>query len=108
MSFVEDSETQRGCPPADVDVVTFAPILSLRSDHTELVECLRVNAPLFCHDSVRATYGCDAYYVDTASLSPARLVASAAYWCNVFGHDRKKARWKGFVRIDLSDDSVVL
>lgn len=107
-SFVEDSEANRGRPPADLDVVTFAAILSLRSNHAELVECLRVNAVLFCRDSLRANYGCDAYYVDTTSLSPAGLVASAAYWCNLFGHDRKDALWKGFVRIDLNDDSVVL
>jgi hypothetical protein len=102
-SFVEDSERVRCRSPSDLDVVTFAPILSLSEDHAVIASCMKENVALFTHDSVKSAYRCDAYFVDTSLLSTERIVASAAYWCSLFGHDRDKV-WKGFVRIDLADD----
>ncbi|QDE41033.1 hypothetical protein FIV34_18410 [Luteibacter pinisoli] len=102
-SFVEDSESSRGRPPSDIDVVTFASLGKARSTHEQVVQAFRANADLFNNLSVKAAHGCDAYVVDTA-LSTERLIASTGYWANLFGHQRDTCRWKGIVMVKLVDD----
>jgi hypothetical protein len=102
-SFVEDSESLRGRPPSDIDVVTFASLGKARSTHEQVVEAFRANAGLFNNLSVKAAHGCDAYFVDTA-LPPDKLIASTGYWANLFGHQRDTCRWKGIVMVKLVDD----
>jgi hypothetical protein len=106
-SFVEDSERKRGRPPADLDVVTFAPVLSSHATNEQLIDALREHAPLFISREVRAAYHCDAYLVDTG-MSPARIVASASYWISLFGRQRGKPCWKGMLQLDLIDDFDLL
>ncbi|QWT20028.1 hypothetical protein KPL74_20050 [Bacillus sp. NP157] len=101
-SFVEDSESKRGRPPFDIDIVTFTPFTTVRSTTMQAIEAIRSNTQLFSRQSVLATYGCDAYIVDTA-VSPDRIIRAASYWTNVFGHERVTGKWKGILQLEMND-----
>ncbi|UPG94013.1 DUF6932 family protein [Luteibacter aegosomatissinici] len=106
-SFVEDSEATRGQPPADLDVVTFAPLLASRPCREQLFDALSEKTSLFSSHGVRSTFGCDAYFVDT-TMPPMQLISHASYWLGLFGHQRDTNTWKGILRIDLGDDGDML
>jgi hypothetical protein len=58
-SFLEDAETLRGRPPADIDLVTFAslpPGVTARDFHDR-------HAGLLDHRQAKQQFGCDAYII---------------------------------------------
>lgn len=106
-SFLEDAETVRGRPPADIDLVTFAsmpPGITARDFHNR-------HADLFDPRLTRPRFGCDAYFVDLGlgARRPDLLVMQSRYWYGLFSHQRASGLWKGMLQIDLySDDEAVL
>lgn len=101
-SFVEDVEAIRGRPPGDVDIVTFAHRPT--NDPNELYKMIVSNPNLFEPKITKATYHCDAYFVDL-STDPALVVDDAAYWFGLFSHQRgTAATWKGMIKISLASD----
>jgi hypothetical protein len=104
-SFVEDVETLRQRPPADIDLVTFVrlPAGVAASDFAAAHELL------FDHGEVESRFGCDAYVVDLGlgARRPERLVAQARYWYGLFSHQRASALWKGMLKVDLDSDDAM-
>lgn len=103
-SFVENCEALRGRPPADVDIVTFAHVSVPPAQVPALVQN---NLDIFDSAQAKATYKCDAYFVDLNKPS-ALVVSDAFYWFGLFSHQRVSNLWKGMLRIPImSDDSLV-
>lgn len=108
-SFVEDCEKTRGRPPADIDVITFAYRPKdangnyLGNDEFYLIS--EQNSDLFDSEVAKASYHCDAYYVDFHQ-HPHALAQVVTYWCNLFSHSRINNVWKGILEVQLNvDDS---
>jgi hypothetical protein len=103
-SFTEDCEGRRGRPPGDIDVITLADLPVGRPDVTAFMQA---NLALFSTAQAKATYKCDAYFIDLGKAS--RLIAEdTMYLFGLFSHQRVTALWKGMVKIPLiSDDDVV-
>jgi hypothetical protein len=105
-SFLEDAERNRGRPPADIDVVTFAalpPGMHPRAFRERY-------ADLIYSRLTKSRFQCDAYFVDlgTGSRRPELLVAQTRYWYGLFSHQRASYLWKGMLQVDLvSDDEAV-
>lgn len=102
-SFAEDIETIVGCPPHDIDVVTF---FRLPPGQTQQ-SLSRARPRLFDPRGTKNDYHVDAYFVQLDSGSPEPLVNQSAYWYSLWSH-RRNGQWKGYLRIDLSssDDPV--
>lgn len=83
-SFAEEKEL-----PGDIDVVSWS-TASLPAQ--------------FVVPVAKATYGLDAYAVFLGA-PPASLVSAAAYWRQLFGHQRKTGRHKGFFAVLLTGDA---
>jgi hypothetical protein len=101
-SFVEDVEMLRSRPPGDIDLVTFAhrPV----QDEDEWALIVEGNEHLFDPEQTKATFHCDAYFVDM-SLTPELVVGDTAYWYGLFSHQRgAAATWKGMIRVSLVSD----
>lgn len=104
-SFVEDVETLRGRPPGDIDIVTFA--RRTVEDPREWYSVLVSNPHLFDPEVAKATFKCDAYFVDL-SVAPELLVSNTAYWFNLFSHQRgAAATWKGMIKVSLTSDDDI-
>lgn len=102
-SFVEDCETIRQRPPGDVDIVTFAYRPAHAHDDQSWGALFGANIPLFDPDQTKATFKCDAYYVDLLKF-PHFVVADTAYFNGLFSHQRDTAQWKGMLRVMLQSD----
>jgi hypothetical protein len=103
-SFVEDTETNRFRPPDDIDVVT----LANRPDPDPVAwrHLVRTNIKLFDPDLTKASFGCDAYFIDLLKKSDI-VVADVTYFFGLFSHQRNTGTWNGMVRVPLrSDDQV--
>lgn len=100
-SFVENVEFNRGRPPADVDLVTFA------FRPTEIVDewkaLVKANEALFNPQKSKDVYLCDAYFVDL-NIHPFAIVNSTKYWFGLFSHQRESYLWKGMIKINLLCD----
>ncbi len=105
-SFIEDIETIRGRPPADIDLVTFASRPAAHAANwTDFVDA---HPELFDQDESKAQFHCHAFFVDM-TRTPEYVIDSTAYWFGLFSHQRESALWKGLVRIPIqSDDELVL
>ena len=106
-SFLEDAETLRGRPPADIDLVTFASLPT----HVVARDFRVRHADLLDHQLTKLRFGCDAYFVDLglSARRPDLLVMQSRYWYGLFSHQRASGLWKGMLQIDLlSDDEAVL
>ena len=104
-SFVENCETIRQRPPADVDVVTFAyrPPSVLRDP--DWLQLFLANTNLFDPPRTKADFLCDAYYIDLNK--PAHFVVmDTAYFNGLFSHQRDTAQWKGMILVDLNSDDA--
>lgn len=104
-SFLEDCERNRGRPPKDVDLVTFA-----RRPHQHQIDAdwqafVTANQDLFDRKEVKATYSCDAFYVDLF-LPPEAVVSRSRYWFGLFSHQRSTYLWKGLIEVPLVDDDA--
>jgi hypothetical protein len=96
-SFCEDIESLESRPPKDIDVVTF---FCLPNNYTQET-FLKAYSQLFNHDFNKNNYHVDAYFVDLNGGASEFLINNSAYWYSLWSH-RRDARWKGYLRIDLS------
>ncbi|HEX8613914.1 MAG TPA: hypothetical protein VF800_21770 [Telluria sp.] len=100
-SFMEDVESLRDRPPADIDLVTFSPIPGEVQAKQQLMQD---NLDLFDAARARLRYGCDGYFVDLDD--PVELVAdSTRYWFGLFTHQRETLLWKGILKVPMADDN---
>lgn len=103
-SFTEDCETLRSRPPGDIDVVTYARIPAAPTDKASFMQ---TNIGLFRPRLTKATFHCDAYFVDLEKPGHF-LVEDTTYLFGLFSHQRATSLWKGMVRVSLaSDDDAV-
>lgn len=102
-SFVEEVESTRNRPPADVDVVTFArrPAMSA----ADWFNVVQTNASLFDQAAVKSQFKCDAYLVDLG-IDAALIVTDTRYWFGLFSHQRDTALWKGMLAVPLDSDDT--
>jgi hypothetical protein len=101
-SFTEDCESTRGRPPSDIDLATFA---YLPVGPVETLNFMNENITLFSPAAAKATYSCDAYFVDLAKDSRL-IVEDTFYWYGLFSHQKETYTWKGVLRIPLMSDDV--
>ena len=105
-SFVENVELNRGRPPADIDLVTFAARPNINAK--DLRSLVTNNKELFIPAECKAKFYCDAYFVDL-NVHPIHLVNSTRYWFGLFSHQRESYLWKGMIEIAIqcSDDEAL-
>lgn len=105
-SFVENVEVNRGRPPNDIDVVTFA--LRPTQDHEEWRSLVYGNREFFDPGLCKKAYCCDAYYVDL-NIPPMQIVSNTRYWFGLFSHQRESYLWKGMIEIPIqcADDEAL-
>lgn len=107
-SFCEDIEQLERRDPGDIDVVTFFVRPPHVAAQAEWGKFVTANAPVFDPTQTKATYRCDAYFVD-ANTSLPRVIDQVTYWHGLFGHRRSSHMWKGMLRLPLlSDDTEAL
>jgi hypothetical protein len=102
-SFMEDCEGNRGRPPRDVDVVTFARRPAQHIQQNEWSQFVTTNQAIFSPSAVKRAHNCDAFYVDLM-LPPELVVSRSRYWFGLFSHQRSTHLWKGIVEVPLVDD----
>jgi len=105
-SFVENKEAQGLGPPNDVDVITFSRLPVSASDPSKKNAFLMANLNVFDSDRSKATFKCDAYFVDL-DIPPLVVVDRTRYWFGLFSHKRVSALWKGMVQVDLNSDDTL-
>lgn len=107
-SFCEDIETLESRSPGDIDVVTFFVRPVHANDDAAWAAWVNANLAVFDSAKTKATYRCDAYYVDAGIALP-KMITQVTYWHGLLGHQRNTHMWKGMLRIPLvSDDSAAL
>jgi hypothetical protein len=108
-SFVEACEVVKGRPPGDIDVVSVLrrpDAVAADSAWLQFVE--QYGATLLDSDYCKATYSCDAYFIDL-NIPPRFVSEQTTYWFGLFSHQRDSFRWKGMVQVDLrSDDEAAM
>ncbi|MGR5061988.1 DUF6932 family protein [Photobacterium sp. DNB22_13_2] len=102
-SFVEDVETTRKRPPADIDFVTFSELPASVQSEDDWNQLFDDNQDLFDTDVSKTEFMCDAYYVNIRT-NPLYLIEQTRYWFGLFSHQRSTSLWKGILEIDLSED----
>lgn len=108
-SFVEACETVKGRPPGDIDVVTVVHRPEAHHEQAAWIDFVAQHgATLLDSEHCKATYSCDAYYIDL-DIFPRDISEQSAYWFGLFSHQRETFRWKGLVQVDLqSDDEAAM
>jgi len=104
-SFVENVEKNRGRPPSDIDVITFAE-RPLVSDPSAWATMANSRLDLFHPEASKKRYMCDAYFVDL-NLPSRVIVNRTSYWFGLFSHQKESYLWKGMLEICLSDDEEI-
>lgn len=104
-SFVEDVESTRKRPPADIDLVTFASRPAAHAARAQWLPFVIANPTLFVPVQTKNLYFCDAYFVDL-TRDPTYVAEQSAYWCSLFSHRRSSGLWKGMVSIPLLSDDI--
>lgn len=104
-SYLEDCERQRGRPPQDVDIVTFARRPASYEDDGNWREFVAHNPGLFSPSIVKESHRCDAFFVDL-TLPQEAIVSQTRYWFGLFSHQRSTYLWKGILAVDLQDDDL--
>lgn len=106
-SFVENVEKNRGRPPSDIDLVTFACRPDENHDLDKWRALINQNEELFKPDLSKKIFICDAYYVDLNS-HPVHVVNSTKYWFGLFSHQKDSYLWKGMIEIPIlcNDDEA--
>ena len=103
-SFVEDKEA-RGSEPGDIDIVTVFDRPTGLSDHAAWQAHVMPKAALFNPAHCKATYNCEAFYIDLGNNSQ-NTARQSAFWFGLFSHQRSTYRWKGMVEVDLGPDPI--
>lgn len=104
-SFCEAVEKIRGRPPNDIDIVTLFQRPTHLQDPLAWHEFITANMPLLSRAMVKATYHCDAFFVD-AGLPAHAVLPQITYWFGLFTHQRESHLWKGILAVPLSDDDA--
>ena len=100
-SFLEDTETQEGRDPGDIDVVTFTDSpMELPALCTHIASS---NPFLLVRSHVKATYSVDHFLMPLGS-KPALIVDNTRYWYGLFSH-RRDGLWKGMLVVKLTDQA---
>lgn len=102
-SFCEDIEVLEKRSPGDIDVVTFFVRPRHVEDQVDWERFVASNEALFDANQTKATYRCDAYFVD-AGLAVPGVIDQVTYWHGLFGHRRSSHMWKGMLRVPLASD----
>lgn len=102
---MEDCESNRGRPPRDVDIVTFARRPTQHQKQDEWDQFVAANQNVFSTRTVKAAHSCDAFYVDLY-LPPELVVSRSRYWFGLFSHQRSTYLWKGMLEVPLVDDDA--
>lgn len=95
---MEDVETLRSRPPADIDVVTFAHLGGPADQAALLNRC----PELFDPHETKARFSVDAFYKNLDDRMDDESVRFVAYWYSMWAHRRGDRMWKGFVEVPLS------
>lgn len=95
-SFMEDVETLEQRAPNDIDVVTFVEVPAAFNPGPVALQ-------LIDHDTAKASYKVDAYFVELNLLPPSQLTSWSAYWYSVWAHRRDQV-WKGFLQVELASN----
>lgn len=98
-SFLENVENSQNRPPRDIDILTFfaRPASIPSGDWNAFVA---TNSGIFNPVQAKATFRCDAYFVDIA-FGPYFVVRQTGYWFGLFSHQRITEVWKGLLEIPL-------
>jgi hypothetical protein len=99
-SFMEDIETLEARSPNDVDVVTFCHRPPAISSDAAWQTFTDTNIALIDAPLVKATFMCDAYFVDL-DITPLSVVDQTRYWFGLFSH-RRGGLWKGMLQVPLT------
>lgn len=102
-SFVEDCETVKGREPGDVDVVNLLRRPAGLANDADWMAFLAANMALIDPAQTKATFHCDAYFIDL-DTDRTFVVEQTAYWFGLFSHQRDTFRWKGMVQLELMED----
>lgn len=97
-SFVEDVETHRSRPPADIDVVSFVPL----GDAAQQRALLSRYPDFFVPAKTKKRFYVDAYYRNLDDPHDQNTVRWTAYWYSMWAHRRGDQLWKGFLEVPLS------
>lgn len=105
-SFVEDKERRLGVGPGDIDLVTcFNRPPGLQDDGAFRIAVGPLETTLFDPGYCKATYHCEAFYIDLGRTG--KTIANlSAFWFSLFSHQRETFRWKGIVRVALGPANV--
>ena len=96
-SFVEHSESTRGLPPNDIDVVTFfVPPPAILPGGAATLSIIQNRG------ATKTNYRVDHILVSLGQY-PALLVDETRYWTGLFSHRKSDDLWKGMLRIELGD-----
>ncbi len=102
-SFTENVESLENRPPNDIDVVTFFCL----PKGVEQQEFFEQNSSLFTPELTKQKYYIDGYLCLLGEPFESRHVRQISYWYSFWSH-RKNGIWKGFLKIDLSQNDDVL
>jgi hypothetical protein len=103
-SFIENVESLRGRPPADIDVVTFARRpADVAADEAWAAWVSDHFAACLNPEGIKELYHCHAFFIDLDKCSDF-LVRDTSYWYGLFSHQRETALWKGMVELPLASD----
>jgi hypothetical protein len=104
-SFVEDKERRLGIAPGDIDLVTVFDRPSGLEGNQAWVDAIGPHALLFDPAHCKATYRCEAFYIDLGRTGQ-QVAALSAFWFGLFSHQRDTFRWKGVVRCALGPSAA--
>lgn len=93
-SFSEDALLTRQREPDDIDVVTLVTDFDANADLQFLLD----------KPKLRLDYGVDHYPVNLQDALPL-VLQSVTYWYGLWGHTRGGHVWKGFLEVELGNDS---
>ena len=103
-SFLENVELNRGCAPADIDLITFA--YRPNKDPAMWSALFNNNIDVFDRAETKRTYKCDSYFVDLDKKGYL-ITLDTAYFNGLFSHQRVTSLWKCMVVVPLvSDDAA--
>jgi hypothetical protein len=98
-SFMEDIEAAESRSPRDIDVVTIVH-RPAGLDDSATQALIATNPNIFVPAQAKATYHCDAYFIDLDIL-PEAIVNQTRYWFGLFAH-RRTGIWKGLLQLPLA------
>ena len=100
-SFAENVEAMKGQDPDDIDLVTFFRVPGQYRNESGA----QLLSPLLDRERIERDHKVDHYYVPLSGRPPEVIATESAYWYSVFAHRKVDYQWKGYLQIDLADNS---